>query len=164
MLIDPKEVLNGCPVFDAEHVMLVNLLNAVYKLLKEGKKDEAKKLFQEGVVRYTEKHLKHEEEVMEKFGYPDLEKHKKTHHIFRKVIEEDIKNLDDPKVFASEAALAMSWVISHVKKTDKKYVDYFKEKGCWEEACKLLEKPVELGLEEKLKEILGDDYIEPSQH
>jgi hemerythrin len=116
------------------------------------------------VVRYTEKHLKHEEEVMEKFGYPDLEKHKKTHEVFRKVIAEDIKNLDDPKVFASEAALAMSWVISHVKKTDKKYVDYFKEKGCWEEACKLLEKPVELGLEEKLKEILGEDYIEPSQH
>jgi hemerythrin len=163
MLFDAREVINGCKVFDTEHMLLVNLLNAVYKLLKEGKREKAKELFKKGVIEYTEKHLRHEEEVMERFGYPDLERHKKTHETFRKVIAEDIKNLEDPKVFASEAALAMGWVVSHIKKTDRKYVDYFKQKGVWEDACKALEKAVKLEIEEKLKEILGKDYVDPRE-
>jgi len=160
IIIDPKEVINGCEVFDKEHLMLVNLLNAVYKLLKEGRKKEAKELFKEGVVKYTDKHLRHEGEVMQKFGFPELEIHRKTHEVFRKVIVEDIKHLDNPKIFASEAALAMSWVRTHIKKTDKKYVEFFKKQGCWEEACKLLEKPVEIGVESILREILKDKFLE----
>jgi len=160
MIFKGEEVINGCEVFDAEHLMLVNLINAIHKLLKEGKKEEAKRIFKEGLVKYTEKHLAHEEEVMEKFGYPDLDKHKKAHEIFKKVITEDMGKLEDAKVFASEAALAMGWVFGHIKKNDRKYVEFFKEKGCWEEACKELEKPVELGIEEELREILGEEFLE----
>jgi hemerythrin len=160
MLINPNEIKIGCSVFDAEHVALVNMINAIHKLLKEGNRQKAKEIFQKGLVEYTEKHLAHEEKVMEKFGYPDLEMHKKSHEMFKRVIAEGIKNLDDPKAFASEAAMAMGWIFSHVQKTDKKYVDYFKEKGCWEEACEMLEQPVELEIEEELRQILGPEYVE----
>jgi hypothetical protein len=42
-------------------------------------------------------------------------------------------------------------------------VDYFKQKGVWEDACKALEKAVKLEIEEKLKEILGKDYVDPRE-
>jgi len=160
MLLKAEEIINGCGVFDAEHVMLINLINAIHKLLKEGRKEDAKRIFKEGLVAYTEKHLSHEEEVMEKYGYPELEKHKKAHEIFKKVISEDMNKLDDAKAFAAEAALAMGWVFGHIRKSDRKYVEWFKEKGCWSEACEELEKPVRLGIEGELREILGEEFVE----
>jgi len=162
MLINPKDIVNGCKVFDAEHATLVNLINAIHLLLKEGKRASATELFKDGLVKYTEKHLAHEEAVMEKFGYPELPQHKRVHDIFKKIIAEDLAKLEDAKLFAAEAALAMGWVFGHIKKVDKKYVDFFRQKGCLEEACEELEQPIELGIEEKLKEILGDAYFDPA--
>ena len=77
-----SELANGIDAFDKEHMFLVETLNNVYNLLKEGRRDEAKSLFNEKIVNYTVKHFAHEEEVMEKYNYPDLENHKKIHEIF----------------------------------------------------------------------------------
>ncbi len=150
MVIDPREVINGCDVFDREHEVLVLLINAIYKLVKEGRREEAKKLLEEGLYEYTERHLKHEEEVMERFGYPHLESHKRAHQTFRKIVYENFKNLEDEKSFVENASFAIGWILSHIRKSDKRYAQYFKEKNL--KACE--ESPVKLGIEEKLKEIL----------
>ena len=47
------ELANGIDAFDKEHMFLVETLNNVYNLLKEGRRDEAKSLFNEKIVNYT---------------------------------------------------------------------------------------------------------------
>ena len=116
---------------DKQHMRLVELLNSVYELLKEGKKEEALELFKREILSYTEYHLSEEEKFMEKIGYPELDDHRKVHDMFRR----EICNLapyigkGDPKAFREALAHAWGWIYTHIAKTDKKYGIYAKEKG-----------------------------------
>lgn len=159
MLIKPKEVLLNCPTFDEEHITLVNLVNGIYKLLKENKKKTAIEVFHEGLVAYTNSHLKHEEEVMSMYNYPDLDIHIKAHQVFRKVIVEDLANFDDLRGFVSNLGLSMSWIFNHIRKTDRKYVEYYKKIGVYELACNKEGVSINKDLENFLKELLAEDYI-----
>jgi len=125
------DLLTHIEEMDKQHMRLVALLNNVYKLLKEGKREEALKLFKKELLSYVEHHLSEEERFMEKIGYPELDKHKKTHDTFRR----EIYNLSpyiesgDPKAFRQALSYAWGWLYTHIAKTDKKYAIYAKEKG-----------------------------------
>jgi hemerythrin len=71
------DLLTHIEEMDKQHMRLVALLNNVYELLKEGKREEALELFKKELLSYVEHHLSEEEKFMEKIGYPDLDKHKK---------------------------------------------------------------------------------------
>ncbi|MBX0311030.1 MAG: hemerythrin family protein [Sulfurihydrogenibium sp.] len=116
---------------DNQHVKLVELLNKTYDLLKEGKRNEAVRLFKNEIIAYTEHHLSEEEKFMEEIGYPELEQHKKVHELFRKEIHNLAPHVEngDPKAFKQALSLAWGWLYNHIAKTDKKYGIYAKEKG-----------------------------------
>ncbi|HII59338.1 TPA: bacteriohemerythrin [Methanocaldococcus jannaschii] len=127
-----KDFETGIKAFDDEHKILVKTLNDIYNLLNEGKRDEAKELLKRRVVNYAAKHFKHEEEVMEKYGYPDLERHRKTHEIFVKtVIEKLLPKIEEGSEndFRSALSFLVGWLTMHIAKPDKKYGEWFKEKG-----------------------------------
>ena len=159
MLIKPEDILLNCSTFDKEHIMLVNLVNGIYKLLKEQRKKLAMEVFHDGLIAYTNSHLSHEEEVMKAYNYPQLDMHLKAHEVFKKIIAEDLAHFDDLKEFSSKLGLSMSWIFNHIKKTDRKYVEYFKEKGVYEKACCEESASIDEGLENFLKELLNQDYI-----
>lgn len=99
----------------------------------EGKREEAKKMLIEKVVSYTDKHFKHEEEVMEKYGYPKekLEGHKKMHRFFVKYLLEtlapEIEKGDDRK-FNEALNFIVGWLVMHIKNMDVKgYGKWFEE-------------------------------------
>ncbi len=116
---------------DQQHMRLVELLNNTYELLKEGRKEEAMKLFKDELLAYTEYHLSEEEKFMEKIGYPELESHKKVHEIFRREIQNLAPYVEkgDPKAFREALSYAWGWLYNHIARTDKKYGIYAKEKG-----------------------------------
>ncbi|WP_456416386.1 hemerythrin family protein [Methanocaldococcus sp.] len=127
-----KDFETGIKAFDDEHKFLVKTLNEIYTLLMEGKKEEAKELLKRRVVNYAAKHFKHEEEVMEKYGYPDLERHRKTHEIFVKTVIEKllpkIENGSDED-FRTALSFLVGWLSMHIAKPDKKYGEWFKANG-----------------------------------
>jgi hemerythrin len=116
---------------DEQHMKLVELLNSTYKLLKEGKKEEALELFEKEILSYVEHHLSEEEKFMEKIGYPELDQHRKVHKLFRREIYNLAPLIEngDPKAFRQALSLAWAWLYNHIAKTDKKYGIYAKEKG-----------------------------------
>jgi hemerythrin len=116
---------------DKQHMRLVALLNNVYEFLKEGKKEEALELFEKTLLWYVDYHLSEEENFMEEIGYPELDKHKKAHDIFRREIYNLISYIKsgDPKAFRQVLAYAWSWLYTHIAKADKKYGIYAKERG-----------------------------------
>ncbi len=65
MLINPKEILIGCPFADFEHVVIVNLLNATAKLSQTGKRKRTVEVFLPTLVNYLNAHLTHEEKITE---------------------------------------------------------------------------------------------------
>jgi hemerythrin-like metal-binding domain len=116
---------------DKQHMRLVALLNNVYGFLKEGKKEEAIELFKREILFYVEYHLSEEEKFMEKIGYPELDKHRKVHDIFRREIYNLASYIEkgDLKAFRAALSYALGWLYNHIAKTDKKYGIYAKEKG-----------------------------------
>jgi len=116
---------------DKQHMRLVALLNNVYELLKEGKKEEAIELFKREILSYVEYHLSEEEKFMEKIGYPELDHHRKVHDMFRREIYNLAPYMEkgDPKAFREALSYVWGWLYNHIAKTDKKYGIYAKEKG-----------------------------------
>ncbi|WP_048056341.1 bacteriohemerythrin [Methanocaldococcus fervens] len=127
-----KDLETGIRAFDEEHKFLVKTLNEIYNLLGEGKNEEAKDLLRKRVINYAAKHFKHEEEVMEKYGYPDLDRHRKTHEIFVKtVIEKLLPKIEEGSKndFRSVLSFLVGWLTMHIAKPDNKYGKWFKERG-----------------------------------
>jgi len=64
-LINPRELLLNCPFADVEHLIIGNALNALATLIEKGKKEEAFDDLLPAVLDYLQKHLTHEEKVLE---------------------------------------------------------------------------------------------------
>ena len=121
----------GIDEVDNEHIKLVEMLNAVHALIREGKKDEARVYFSETLSAYVVEHFANEEAFMERMGYPELEDHKKIHENFKKSFSELLPKIEsfDDRSFRMALTDAFTWIISHIGKTDKKYAKYYEAQG-----------------------------------
>ncbi|HIQ32679.1 MAG TPA: bacteriohemerythrin [Methanothermococcus okinawensis] len=130
-----KDLETGVEAFDEEHKVLIDTINQVYSLMREGKREEAKKILIEKVAAYADKHFKHEEEVMERYNYPKdrLEGHKKMHHFFvNYLIETLLPEIEkgNEKKFNEALNFIVGWLIMHIKNMDADgYGKWFREKG-----------------------------------
>lgn len=118
-------------VVDREHIILVDMLNAVHSLIGEGKREEARRYFNETLSAYVDEHFAHEEKFMASIGFPGLEEHRKVHENFKKSFNElkpQIESLDE-SAFRKALSDAFTWILAHIGKTDKKYATYYHETG-----------------------------------
>ncbi len=117
----------GIEAIDNEHIKLVDMLNQVHELISEGKKDEARIYFGQTLSAYVNEHFANEEKFMESIGYPALDEHKKIHENFKKSFQELAPTIEsfDETAFRQALSDAFTWIISHIGKTDKKYVTFY---------------------------------------
>ncbi len=125
-----KEMELGIPSIDEQHKKLVDLMNEFYEELEEGKKEEAIERFLDELGNYLVYHLDYEEKFLEKIGYSDFKNHKKTHEMFKKFYKEEIERVKkgDEKAVRELIAFTLSWLYTHIMKTDKKYAKFYFEK------------------------------------
>jgi len=123
------ELKTGIDIFDEHHKRLIELINQTYNLLRDGKREEAMRVFTDEVVAYMEYHLTKEEEFMRSIGYPEYEQHKKAHEIFRKEILRLKPAIEsgDVEAFRQKLAFVWGWLYTHIAKTDKKYGKYYEQ-------------------------------------
>lgn len=118
-------------LIDNEHIKLVDMLNDVYALLGEGKRDEARQYFNETLSSYVNEHFSNEEKFMVSIGFPYFNEHKKIHENFKKSFHELQPLIESCDEAAFRKALndAFVWIIAHIGKTDKKYAVFYLSKG-----------------------------------
>jgi hemerythrin len=106
--------------------MLVDMLNAVYRLVGEGKKKEAIEYYSLTLARYVVEHFAHEEAFMKEIGYPQLAEHAQLHENFKKSFMQSLPKLASYDEAAFRAALsdAFTWIITHIGRTDQRYARY----------------------------------------
>ena len=121
----------GIDQVDNQHVKLVDMLNDVYGLIGEGKRDEARQYFSKTLSSYVDEHFESEEKFMESFGYPGLEDHKKIHANFKKSLLELIPLVEayDEKAFRNALTDAFTWIVNHIGRTDKRYAKFYMSKN-----------------------------------
>ncbi|MFZ6030008.1 MAG: bacteriohemerythrin [Chloroflexota bacterium] len=119
----------GIEVIDAEHVKLVDMLNQVHFLLSEGKKDDARRYFNETLSAYVDEHFANEEKFMESIGFPLLEEHRKIHENFKKSFQELKPQIElyDDVAFRKALSDAFGWIVAHIGRTDRRYAKFYLE-------------------------------------
>lgn len=80
---------------------------------------------------YSAHHMTHEEEILERFDYPELQAHRDEHKKFREKIRDFMDEFD-----AGRDAIALSllqfvqeWLHSHMENVDRRYADFLRSRG-----------------------------------
>ena len=121
----------GHPTIDDQHKKLVNMINDLFQLDKDGgnatKATFAKTFSKAG--EYAQTHFHEEEEILDKAGYPNLSEHKKEHVIFMNGVWSQFSSFNEGN--ESPVGLARflkKWLLTHIAVSDKKYAPYLVEK------------------------------------
>ena len=117
----------GIEKLDRQHQHLFEITN---KLIEASDNSELISDILSEMTDYAKEHFTDEEELMQKYGYSEIESQKKQHIYFINTTTELITSaMDDKKTTADETAeLLTLWLINHILKSDMKYRDFFKAK------------------------------------
>jgi len=132
MHLNWEEKLNtGVRCFDEEHKTILKMLNFLRELLFAGRRKEATSFITGVLIPYLTEHLRHEEEVFELFGYPEGERHAKSHSSVENLFRGFIAPLEEgeDKFIRHFQAVMMGWLYGHIEKSDKRYGEYFRNRG-----------------------------------
>lgn len=121
----------GIPSMDDQHQQLFELINKLYKVIRNHESNDSLKDVLDEMNRYTDLHLNEEEAVLESHGYADLNDHKQLHQNYR----ERVRALMDESLEGNEQVLHQTykflrtWWMDHIVSEDKKYGEFLKAKG-----------------------------------
>lgn len=120
---------------DEQHKRLFEYGNQLYNVisLKDGYDhyDDLMNTLEE-LKAYTIYHFAYEEELMERYGFAELEKQKIEHNDFiNKIVQLNSSDIDEnQKKFSIEMLVFVAdWIENHILKSDLKYKDYLNELG-----------------------------------
>lgn len=124
MSVNVKEI-------DLQHQALVNLMNGLYDAMKAGKGNTIIGKLIADLLKYTEVHFSAEEKYFEMHSYPETDIHKAEH---KKFIDQALavqQDFNDGKIGLSLSVMNFlkKWLSEHIMGTDKKYAQFFNDKG-----------------------------------
>jgi hemerythrin len=122
------EISVGVESIDDQHKKLVSIVNTLHKAIVNGKDtEELNKIFNR-LFDYTDHHFSYEEELSEKYDYPDIENHKKEHTELKYQIEhhQSMRGL-----FRGELLVDFLhyWLVNHIMISDKEFASFLIKKG-----------------------------------
>ena len=119
------------PSLDAQHAQLIKILNDLHEAMLA---QRGRAVLAEEVARlhqYARTHLKTEEDLLQKHGYPNFAEHKAQHDAYLakvKDIETEMRN-GGLTVANQLMRFLKEWWTSHILKTDREYADFLKQRG-----------------------------------
>jgi hemerythrin len=116
---------------DSQHQKLVYMINELNDAMKQGSGKDIIGRIVNGLITYTGTHFKTEEKYFDRFGYPETDSHTKAHVAFVKKVSEFKENFEQGNRFISIEVVnfMIKWLKEHIKGVDKKYSQFFNEKG-----------------------------------
>ena len=83
----------------------------------------------EGLMDYTMNHFIMEEELFQRYAYPQAQSHKAQHNQFTATILRTLMDFESGADVESEVLETLkNWLVQHILKTDTAYVPFLKEK------------------------------------
>lgn len=116
---------------DQQHQTLVNMNNELNEAMTQGKGKEVLGKIVNGLISYTASHFKTEEDYFKQFRYPEADSHKNEHIAFVEKVTEFKEGFEKGKMSLSIEVMTFlsNWLRNHIKVVDKKYSQFFNEKG-----------------------------------
>ena len=110
---------------DNDHRILVNLFNLLARSVEEGESRAYIETVLEELIRCTAWHFCHEERLMLKHGYPELEAHRQEHlDLMDSVRDIQREILRTGKLEEEEFEILEQWLTGHILAADMKFGEY----------------------------------------
>ena len=110
---------------DNDHRILVNLFNLLARSVEEGESRAYVETVLEELIRCTAWHFCHEERLMLKHGYPELEAHRQEHlDLMDSVRDIQREILRTGKLEEQEFEILEQWLTGHILAADMKFGEY----------------------------------------
>gem|GEM_PF-3060518 len=123
----------GISRVDEQHKVLISLINRLNAAMKKRMGTSVTGEILKQLVDYTKTHFSMEEELFQRYHYPEPERsnHLRAHASFVKTLEEVHQKFlrGDETVGIKILNFLRRWLIEHIKGTDKKYVPFFLKNG-----------------------------------
>ena len=120
----------GIPEIDSQHQSFVDIINRLIDLQGEIGNEDLTEIFTD-LTDYASEHLVFEEQLLEKYGYPDLEHHKEEHEQaaleFSNIMLEAVNNQN--RAIDELLVLLKNWFEHHMLEDDMAYRQFLIEKG-----------------------------------
>jgi hemerythrin-like metal-binding protein len=113
----------GVLSIDEQHRALLDIINRLHGVMSRGgAADELKGVLGE-LVAYTLYHFSHEEQMMDRCGYPGLAEHKRIHSALLGQVEAFQKELVGGRATVSLQLMTFlkDWLSKHILETDMRY-------------------------------------------
>ena len=116
---------------DAQHQNLIHMLNTLNDAMKERKGKEVMGDIIAGLIDYAATHFATEEKYFDRFSFTGAFAHKAEHKKFANRVLEFKQGFDANELMLSLDVLDFlkTWLVNHIKGTDKKYSKCFNENG-----------------------------------
>jgi hemerythrin len=133
-----NELSVGIEEIDAQHKVLVDLLNQIHEAIQQRQGTEATSQIIERLGEYTRIHFAVEESLMRILHYPDYERHKEEHDRLIDQLNGFRTKLESGKgsISFELAHFLKVWLTKHIMETDKRYIPHFLEQGIRPELSK----------------------------
>lgn len=120
----------GYPPLDDEHKLFLDVVNESVHIAQNRNINQMDAVF-EKCYEYARTHFPHEEDVMERISFPDLQSHMDSHQLFIKNISElrqlfhSAKTTDEKEQIVVKTANFLNvWFLGHILSRDKVYKPY----------------------------------------
>lgn len=116
----------GIESIDRQHYQLLECLNKLYDSVQHGHGEDALKGIVAELEVFAETHFKHEESLMAKSNYPDINDHVYRHNEFREELHEiKYKGTSLSTMLTVELLeFLKTWVKEHMMREDAKFARY----------------------------------------
>ena len=113
----------GHPVLDRQHRFVIDAVNELYGLLRNGETPVVLKDVLERLDRYTRTHFTFEEKLLESAGYPDLDNHRALHQEMRdKSWRGSLGAESAEEIFG----YLKEWWLNHILRHDMEYARFLR--------------------------------------
>lgn len=125
----PNELEIRIPMMDADHKVIVDLMNRLHSLHHDGAPRSAIEPILDELIAVTIQHFRAEEELMRSIRFPEYENHRRVH----------LKLLDRLNHFVSEFKRSGNtlmteffvflrvWLTAHIQGLDRRYAEHAKK-------------------------------------
>ena len=127
-----SDLETGNATIDTQHKKLIQAINDLQTALKEGKGREKIRETLDFLLNYTVKHFTDEQNLQQKYGYPDYVNHKKLHDGFTATVKDlsDKINAQGPTIslMSQVNSNVGGWLVNNIKSEDVKVAKHIASK------------------------------------
>ncbi len=115
---------------DNEHKKLIDIINELNDGMAAGKSNDVLGKVLDNLIQYTAFHFKNEETMMQKYGYPDYDKHKAEHdELVKTAVElQTTFRAGTSRIGVQVMSFLKDWLQTHIKGTDMQLGAFLSQK------------------------------------